>query len=316
MKQTIGEFLSTLRKAKGYTQQEVADKLDISNKTLSNWECDKALPDILLLPALAEIYGVTVDEIVSGERKSQAIKISEKAEKSVYRSKLAKFSLRAWILTGLGIIGLFAAFFAGCSVLTDALDFGDAAMVYMLTCGIVVAAICFGLLFIFWNNAEMSADDSGEIYPRYCLVLRKKLVTCLYVVVAWTFVQALIAFYIANFDRADGMYVDRVAIVCACFVFPVLLYVAGAILYNRALAKFDKGMQSLRADKKFVSAVAIFGLMPVAIVAIVSVVLACVRSLPFDYLYVVYVDVALLAVDVAVCLGLCVRRRFAHCSRL
>ena len=39
-KQTIGEFLATLRKANGYTQQEIADRLGISNRTLSGWECD------------------------------------------------------------------------------------------------------------------------------------------------------------------------------------------------------------------------------------------------------------------------------------
>ena len=60
-KQTIGEFLATQRKAKGFTQQYVADLLGVSNKTLSAWETNKAYPDILVLPALAELYGVTAD---------------------------------------------------------------------------------------------------------------------------------------------------------------------------------------------------------------------------------------------------------------
>lgn len=62
----IGDFLSALRKAQGYTQQEVAEKLNLSNKTISKWENGGGLPDITVLPALAELYGVTVDEILAG----------------------------------------------------------------------------------------------------------------------------------------------------------------------------------------------------------------------------------------------------------
>ncbi len=52
---TIGQFLSSLRKTKGYTQQNVADALNVSNKTVSGWERDVAMPNanfILLLTAL------------------------------------------------------------------------------------------------------------------------------------------------------------------------------------------------------------------------------------------------------------------------
>ena len=67
-KKSIGAFLAVLRKANGFTQQEVADRLSVSNRTVSSWECDSALPDILLLPALAELYGVTADEILARKR--------------------------------------------------------------------------------------------------------------------------------------------------------------------------------------------------------------------------------------------------------
>ncbi len=64
----IGDFLSALRKARGYTQQAVAERLNLSNKTISKWESGGGLPDITVLPALAELYGVTVDEILAGQR--------------------------------------------------------------------------------------------------------------------------------------------------------------------------------------------------------------------------------------------------------
>ncbi len=65
---TIGKFLSALRKSNGYTQQQVADFLCVSNKTISKWECDDGYPEITMLPAIAELYNVTVDEILKGER--------------------------------------------------------------------------------------------------------------------------------------------------------------------------------------------------------------------------------------------------------
>ena len=67
-KQTIGQFMSALRRSNGYTQQEVAEKLGVSNKTVSCWERDAYLPDISTIPAIAELYGVTCDEILRAKR--------------------------------------------------------------------------------------------------------------------------------------------------------------------------------------------------------------------------------------------------------
>ena len=54
-----GSYLAALRKDAGMTQQEVADRLGVSNKTISKWESGGGFPDIAILPALAELYGVT-----------------------------------------------------------------------------------------------------------------------------------------------------------------------------------------------------------------------------------------------------------------
>ena len=60
-------YLAALRKGAGMTQQEVADRLGVSNKTISKWESGGGFPDIAILPALAELYGVTADDILAGE---------------------------------------------------------------------------------------------------------------------------------------------------------------------------------------------------------------------------------------------------------
>lgn len=62
-----GAYLASLRKAAGMTQQDAADRLGISNKTVSKWESGGGFPDITVLPALAELYGVTADDILAGE---------------------------------------------------------------------------------------------------------------------------------------------------------------------------------------------------------------------------------------------------------
>ena len=108
MKQTIGKFLATLRKAKGLTQEEVADKLNISNKTLSSWETDRTTPDALTLPAIADLYEVTVDEILRGERikNNEQSQISEKAKLSLTRKKYGKFSTKHLMFTAFGMLAV------------------------------------------------------------------------------------------------------------------------------------------------------------------------------------------------------------------
>lgn len=70
-KRTMGALMAALRKSKGMTQQDVADKLGVSNKTVSKWECDDGYPDISALPAIAQLYGITVDELLRGEVKNE-----------------------------------------------------------------------------------------------------------------------------------------------------------------------------------------------------------------------------------------------------
>jgi DNA-binding XRE family transcriptional regulator len=71
----IPNLLINLRKEKGFTQSDLADKLDISFQAVSKWERGENLPDAYTLLALAKIYGITVDEILNGkliERKKKS----------------------------------------------------------------------------------------------------------------------------------------------------------------------------------------------------------------------------------------------------
>ena len=63
-KNLVGRNIERLRKEKGITQKELADYLNVSDKTVSHWEREESAPDISILPVLAETLGVTVDELL------------------------------------------------------------------------------------------------------------------------------------------------------------------------------------------------------------------------------------------------------------
>ena len=62
-----GRLIAELRKKQGLTQQQLADKLNLSNKTISKWESGSGSPDISNLPILAEALEISVDELLNGE---------------------------------------------------------------------------------------------------------------------------------------------------------------------------------------------------------------------------------------------------------
>ena len=64
---SIGEVISTLRKEKGMTQKELADKLNITDKAVSKWERDISFPDTATIPKLAEILEVSVEELMKAK---------------------------------------------------------------------------------------------------------------------------------------------------------------------------------------------------------------------------------------------------------
>nr|WP_295678103.1 helix-turn-helix transcriptional regulator [uncultured Lachnoclostridium sp.] len=65
--ETIGRFIAARRKVRGLTQQQLADELGLTNKAISKWETGQGMPDVTTLPILAEILGITVDELLKGE---------------------------------------------------------------------------------------------------------------------------------------------------------------------------------------------------------------------------------------------------------
>ena len=112
----IGLFLKELRKEKNITQEVLAEKLNVSNRTVSRWETGNNMPDISLLIELSEFYHVSIPEIVDGERKSEkmnqetrgtSVKMAEYSQNEV---KIEKKKVISSLLMAFGAFIIISAF--------------------------------------------------------------------------------------------------------------------------------------------------------------------------------------------------------------
>ena len=167
-KKTIGKFIAVLRKANGLTQRELAEKLFVSDKTVSRWERDECEPELSLIPPLAEIFGITADELLRGERNrptqeqnsssEEAAKLKAKSEKQFRRmldatkTKYRNFSL---ISVGLSVFGLFGAVVLHRIFYEDIIPF-----FFALTFAVAseLCQICFA------TSARITPDEEDDTY--------------------------------------------------------------------------------------------------------------------------------------------------------
>ncbi len=78
----IGQFLAELRKEHELTQEQLGEKLGVTNKTVSRWENGNYLPPVEMLQMLSDFYGLTINEILSAQRLTPA-QYQEKAEENI-----------------------------------------------------------------------------------------------------------------------------------------------------------------------------------------------------------------------------------------
>ena len=77
---SIGKMIAALRKTKGWTQVELAEKLNISDKAVSKWESEAGYPEITMFPRLADLFGVSIDYLMTGKEVQPEIITISKAE--------------------------------------------------------------------------------------------------------------------------------------------------------------------------------------------------------------------------------------------
>lgn len=79
----IGNFLAELRRESGLTQEQLGIELGVSNKTISRWETGTYLPPVEMLQLLSDKYGVSINEILAGERIDSTEKYKQQAEANI-----------------------------------------------------------------------------------------------------------------------------------------------------------------------------------------------------------------------------------------
>lgn len=170
-KTNIGEFIAALRKSSGYTQQEVADRLGVSNKTVSSWETGASCPDIALLPSIAELFGVTCDELLRGERipADEPPQTTEKKREKAIAFRTARYknsaSTAALVSVGLSAAGVLLTLVLGIGANRSNLGFWLGTL-FLLAAVLTVCIWCRRIRFLAFcgGEEESPAELRGYIF--------------------------------------------------------------------------------------------------------------------------------------------------------
>lgn len=156
----IGSFIKAVRKEKGLTQHEVAEMLFISDKTVSKWETGNGMPDVTLMLPLCNILGISVNELLSGE-KLNSDQYYKKAEENILtlmdERKREKKKLILSILVGLTVmISAFTLLFVAAYA-----DLSEATRIVLIVIGIIILII--GII-----PAAILDKDAGYYECKHC----------------------------------------------------------------------------------------------------------------------------------------------------
>lgn len=170
-KKSMGTFLAALRKASGMTQKQLADMLNVSDKAVSRWERDENAPDLSLIPVIAEIFGVTSDELLRGERAAPGEnpeRAAVKKEKQVQRildKTLTTYKIQCAISIALAALGLIAAMIGN-------LGFLRARVGFLCGCIFFVTAL---LCQVIWGILARSKLNQEDFEDELLAPVRKKI---------------------------------------------------------------------------------------------------------------------------------------------
>ena len=128
----IGKFIAEMRKEQNLTQIDLAEKLGISNKTISKWECGNGMPDYAVMEALCEILQINVNELLSGERlpskdynkkaEENMMSLIQESSENQKREKRDKLFVILGIVSILFFVGLAIIMWGGVAAIADFID--------------------------------------------------------------------------------------------------------------------------------------------------------------------------------------------------
>lgn len=145
--QKIGAFLKELRKKKGLTQEQIAEKFNVSNRTVSRWENGNNMPDLDVLIEISDYYEIDLRELLDGERKSE--KMNSEMEETVLKAvdytntETERYTKSVHLLLLVGAIFWFVSSLIdhttlnNNAVLSAVSDFAEGAAIGMIIYGII-----------------------------------------------------------------------------------------------------------------------------------------------------------------------------------
>lgn len=240
-RKTIGSFLAALRKANGMTQQEVADILNVSNKTVSKWERDEGCPEIMMLPAIAELYDVTVDEILRGERITRVYCEDTKNNRSQERVKTlldkasTKFTNQSIISIILGAIALVLS----CTITYVVYNYNVLWVGYVIIMLLLGASVA--IILIAANNLIQGMDNNELIEDKLRVSTMKKCVTSI-AVVLFISITTIVKLIIIAFFYPSILYIIPSLVVSGVMVY---------FIYRFLCKKFNIPQEQLSEAQSF-----------------------------------------------------------------
>lgn len=228
-KSSIGQFIAALRKVNGMTQQEVADRLNVSNKAVSRWERDECSPDISLIPVLAEMFGVTCDELLKGERilepslqEKKEPKV-EKQVKNLINRTLSGFKTLIWISLAVSAVGLVCMFGISYGFYRPVIGF--AVMLLFEVWAFVIAVLAVNKTNSVKNYNELFNEAEESLVAKFHHTLGSFSFTAFFVVLA------VVLLSLPLIILSDSYYVESVLSIQSYSVIAVLLGALLAIIY-------------------------------------------------------------------------------------
>lgn len=195
-RKSIGSFIAVLRKANGLTQRELAEKLGVSDKAVSRWERDETAPDLYLIPVIAEIFGVTSDELLRGERATDTVThssaYSEKSERNVkalLKHVRSNFGVRMLICILISVVGSISAMLCNFAFYRAGLGFYIACIFFSAS---IIVAIIFAISAFASLDTESFENTDLELTRKY-IIKKTFSVICLAIILFASCLPLLIA---------------------------------------------------------------------------------------------------------------------------
>ena len=165
----IGRFIAECRKKVNLTQMQLAEKLGITDKAISKWERGKAMPDTSIMLELCDVLGITVNELISGERIDMENKNKQNEQLLLDMAKeLEKKNKTIWSSMWAIMIVSMTALMAGLFIVAFLIPEGVWQLVVILAICVVFLVPCFYALKLEVSVGAYKCGNCGyEIVPTY-----------------------------------------------------------------------------------------------------------------------------------------------------